>query len=173
MKQKQQINIEQLGFHEKLQHELSRYPMKTVQDNGSVTVRYIKDPYFLVNDTWNANFFEVIPQFKITVPFNNSGSQNVGFKINSPTVNLEVKYVWYQKLFNDAWVLSSAFGVEARMMRKLTRFLNEKYSSLHSLLDLNIEKTEREWWFWLQEQGASIQRISRDHHIVNTLLNHP
>ncbi|HDR7632038.1 TPA: tyrosine-type recombinase/integrase [Bacillus mycoides] len=161
MKQKQQINIEQLGFHEKLQHELSRYPMKTVQDNGSVTVRYIKDPYFLVNDTWNANFFEVIPQFKITVPFNNSGSQNVGFKINSPTVNLEVKYVWYQKLFNDAWVLSSAFGVEARMMRKLTRFLNEKYSSLHSLLDLNIEKTEREWWFWLQEQGASIQRISR------------
>ena len=34
-------------------------------------------------------------------------------------------------------------------LRKLTLFLNEKYPTLYSLLDLDIEKAEREWLFWL------------------------
>ncbi|EOQ17052.1 tyrosine-type recombinase/integrase [Bacillus cereus] len=161
MKQKQQINIEQLGFHEKLQHELSRYPMKTIQDNGSVTVRHIKDPYFLINNIWNVDFLKIIPQFKEMAENYNNKNKNVHFRINSPTVNLEVKYVWYQKLFNDIWALNTIFNLQASCLRKLTIFLNEKYPTLNSLLDLNIEKTEQEWLFWLQEQGISTQTISR------------
>lgn len=161
MKQKQQINIEQLGFHEKLQHELSRYPMKTIQDNGSVTVRHIKDPYFLVNNIWNIEFLKSIPQFKEMAEHYNKRRPNMYFQINSPTVNLEVKYVWYKKMFNDIWALNTIFNTQASYLRRLEMFLNEKYPTLHSLLDLNIEKTEREWWFWLQEQGIKIQQISR------------
>ncbi|HHT7238425.1 TPA: tyrosine-type recombinase/integrase [Bacillus cereus] len=160
MKQKQQINIEELGFHEKLQHELSGYPIKTIQDNDSVTVRHIKDPYFLVNNIWNADFLKIIPQFKEMTEIYKAHRWNVRFQINSPTVNLELKYMWYQKLFNDEWTLRSAFCGEAIQLLRLTTFLNEKYSTLHSLLDLNIEKTEREWWFWLQEQGISMQRVA-------------
>lgn len=161
MKQKQQINIEQLGFHEKLQHELSGYPIKMIHDNSSVTIQRVQDLYFLVNNTWNVDFFKTIPQFQeMTEKYIGTG-RNVRFQINSPTVNLEMKYVYYQKLFNDEWTLTTAFSAEATHLLRLTTFLNEKYSTLHSLLDLNIEKTEREWWFWLQEQGILMQRVAR------------
>ncbi len=89
-------------------------------------------------------------------------NQNVHFKITSPTVNLEVKYVCYRKLFNDKWMLSHVFKGQATNLRKLTAFLNEKYTALPSLLDLDINQAEREWWFWLQEQGVSTQRPTQD-----------
>lgn len=173
MKQKQQINIEQLGFHEKLQHELSGYPIKTIQDNGSVTVQYIKDSYFLINNIWSVDFLKNIPQLKAMAENHKVSRRNMPFRINSSTVNLEVKYVSYQKLFSDAWAVRSFFGGHASQLRKLTLFLNEKYSTLHSLLDLEIEKAEREWWLWLQGQGLPIHRTkidSRGKHIYKSAL---
>ncbi|MEE6142447.1 tyrosine-type recombinase/integrase [Bacillus cereus] len=158
MKYTYQINTEQFGLHEQLQCKLSGYPIKTAQDDGSIVVQHIQNAYFLVNDTWNINFFKDIPQFKEFTEKYNITSRNVYFQINSSTVNLEVKYLWYQKLFNDKWTLNTVFNGLATHLRKLTTFLNEKYSTLHSLLDLDIEKTEREWWFWLQQQGFQIQK---------------
>ena len=63
MKQKQQINTEQLGFHERLQREMSSYPVRTVHEDSAVTIQHVKDPYFLVQDSWNVGFLETIPQF--------------------------------------------------------------------------------------------------------------
>lgn len=155
MKQVQHITLEELGLHERLQHELAIYPAKTVEPDGSVMVQQVQDPYFLVKDTWNVNFFKNIPQF-VEVTQNYKGTnRNVHFAFNSPPVNLEVKYVWYQKLFREEWSLSSAFAGRASFLSKLAAFLNEKYSHLPSLLDLDIEKAEREWCLWLQEQGVS------------------
>lgn len=64
MRQIQQINIEQLGFHEGLQLELSSYPVKLVQSDSSVIVQHEENPCFLINDIWNINFLVVIPQFQ-------------------------------------------------------------------------------------------------------------
>jgi integrase len=170
MRQIQQINIEQLGFHEGLQLELSSYPVKLVQSDSSVIVQHEENPCFLINDIWNINFLVVIPQFQEMIDKYKGTSRNIHFEINSPSVNLEVKYVWYQKLFREEWALNSIFGVYSTHLRKLTAFLNEKYPALPSLLDLDIEKTEREWWFWLEQQGISTQQTIQ--HVMYVELYH-
>jgi len=157
MKQVQHIDLGEMGLHERLQHELALYPAKTVEPDGSVTVQQVQTSYFLINDTWNIDVLENTPQFVKLVENYKGTNRNVHFRSASPSVNLEVKYVWYQKLFREEWSLGSAFKGQASFLRKLTRFLNEKYPHLPSLLDLDIEKAEREWWFWLQEQGTSTQ----------------
>ena len=156
MRQKQQIG---LGFHERLQLELSNYPVKSVKVDGTVSIQHKRNPYFLVNDIWSISFFEAIPQFQKIIDNYKGMNRNIRFQINSPSVNLEVKYVWYQKLFRDEWSLSSIFIGNATHLRKLTEFLNEKYYVLSSLLDLDIDKAEREWWFWLEQQGHSTQKV--------------
>lgn len=159
MKQKQQTNTGELGFHERLQQELSCYPVKTIHEDGSVTTQQVKDPYFLINDSWNVGFVGDIKQFVEMMENYKETAQNIYFRLTNPMVNLEVKYVCYHQLFNDKWSLSSVFGKQATNLRKLTRFINEKYPTLQSLIDLDIEKVEREWLFWLHEQGFQTQRI--------------
>mgnify|MGYP001088534515 FL=1 len=159
MNQKQQTNTGELGFHERLQQELSCYPVKTIHEDGSVTTQQVKDPYFLINDSWNVGFVGDIKQFVEMMGNYKETAQNIYFRLANPMVNLEVKYVCYHQLFNDKWSLSSVFGKQATNLRKLSRFINEKYPTLQSLLDLDIEKEEREWLFWLHEQGFQTQRI--------------
>ena len=43
----------------------------------------------------------------------------------------------------------------------MTEFLNEKYPKLSSLLELDIEKAEREYLFWLNEQGIKTHRTHK------------
>ncbi|MFI8705466.1 tyrosine-type recombinase/integrase [Bacillus sp. NPDC077411] len=161
MKQTYQIDTEQLGFHERLKCELSSYPVKIIEKDGSVATQHVKDPYFLVHDVWNPSFLENISQFQ-EVAKNYRGRQNMSFQINSATVNLEIKYVWYQKLFKEEWTLNSVFNGQPTYLRRLTAFLNEKYPALPSLLNLDIDQTEREWWFWLEQQGVPTQQNVRD-----------
>ncbi|MGE7871615.1 tyrosine-type recombinase/integrase [Bacillus paramycoides] len=162
MKQTYQIETEQLGFHERLQRELSSYPVKNIEKDGSITIHHVKDPYFLVNNSWNVGFLENIPQFREMVEKYKGSGRNVHFQINSPTVNLEVKYVWYQKLFKDQWTIYSWLNSQTAYLRRLTAFLNGKYPNLYSLLDLDIDQAEREWWFWLEQLGVSTQVITKN-----------
>ena len=69
--------------------------------------------------------------------------RNVHFRINSPTVNLEIKYVWYQKLFKEQWALSSGFNQKAALLTKLSIFLNEKYPYLPIVIKFN--KSDAFW----------------------------
>ncbi|ABO68759.1 tyrosine-type recombinase/integrase [Geobacillus thermodenitrificans] len=155
---------DELGFHERLQQELSTYTEKIIHEDGSVTTNVVQNPYFLVNDTWNVNVIGTIPNFKEQFSNYKQRAKNIRFEVKSPSVNLEIKYVWYNKLFRDEWTLTSAFVGQTSHLRKLTAFLNEKYPSLHSLLDLEIEKAEREWMFWLSENGVQTQ--STQQHIL-------
>lgn len=164
MKQVQHINLEELGLHEHLQHELASYPAKIVGPDGSVTVQKVQTSYFLVNDTWNLDILETIPQFTELSEDYKGRTRNVHFAINSLSVNLEVKYIWYQKVFREEWSVITAFDNKARFFKKIAVFFNEKYPYLSSLLDIDVEKTEREWLFWLQEHGFSTQR--RNQHVV-------
>ncbi len=161
MRQTYQIDAEQFGFHERLHHELLSYPVKTVQEDGSVIVQHVQDPYFLIHDVWHIGFFESIPQFREMVDNYKAHRRNVYFRFNNPTINLEVKYVWHQKLFNEQWSLTSCFNAKAAKTNKLSVFFNEKYPTLSSLLDLDIDHAEQEWLFWLEQQGISTQKTEQ------------
>ncbi|WP_033796100.1 tyrosine-type recombinase/integrase [Bacillus pseudomycoides] len=161
MKRKRQINIGKVNFHERLKYELSSYIEKTIQSDGSVTTNRVENPYFLMNNNWNIKFLESIPQFRKMADNYKGKRRNVPFRINSPTVNLEIKYVWYQKLFKEQWALSSSFNQKAALLNKLSIFLNEKYPHLPSLFDLDMEKAEREWLFWLEQHGIPTTKTSK------------
>jgi hypothetical protein len=55
---------EELSLHERLEQELSAYPEKTIHTDGSINVKHVNNPYFLVNDKWNVDFIGDIKQFK-------------------------------------------------------------------------------------------------------------
>ncbi|MGX1984151.1 hypothetical protein EDD69_1301 [Thermolongibacillus altinsuensis] len=162
----QQQHIPELDFHERLQKELSTYTEKIIHEDGLVTTNVVQNPYLLVNDTWNMKVIGAIPNF------NNykATSKNIRFELKSPSVNLEIKYVWYNKLFRDEWTLTSAFVGQVRYLRKLTAFLNEKYATLYSLLDLEIDKAEREWLYWLSGNGVPPQS-TQQHSLYGNLTN--
>lgn len=157
MKQIYQMENEQFEFHERLQQELSSYPLNLIEKDGSITTQYVKDSYFLTHDIWHTSFLETIPQFQKLVK-EHSGRQHVRFQFNSATVNLEIKYVWFHKLFKEEWRIGSLFAGYATYLQKLTVFLNEKYPNLHSLLNLDIDQAEREWCFWLENHGLPTQQ---------------
>ena len=160
MKKIKLVGSEEIEIHEGLEKELSAYFEKTVHEDGSVSVEQICNSYFFDNDKWNINVIGEIKQFKETVENYNHTSQNIHFRLNNPLVNLEVKYVYYQQLFNDLWTIKSVLSQSP--LRRVTEFLNEKYSKLSSLLDLDIEKAEREYLFWLNEKGIQTQTIKRN-----------
>lgn len=153
MKQIKNVQVEEIGFHEGLQKELSTYLEKTIQEDRSVSIDRVKNSYFLVNDKWNINVIGEIKQFGELVANYNYTSKNIHFKFSNPSINLEVKYVYYQQLFNDLWTIKSIFTAYQGPLNKLSEFLNEKYPKLSSLLDLDIDKAEREYLFWLSKKG--------------------
>lgn len=152
MKQIKNVHVEERGFHEGLQRELSTYPEKTVHEDGSVSIEQVNNPYFLDNDKWNISDVGEIKQFKEVVANYNYSRKNIHFRLNSPVLNLEVKYFYYQQLFNDLWTINNIFVAQSPLNR-ITEFLNEKYPKLLSLLNLDVNKAEREYLFWLNEKG--------------------
>ncbi|MEK5071792.1 tyrosine-type recombinase/integrase [Sporosarcina sp. FSL K6-1508] len=156
----QRTNVE-LGFHERLQQELSTYTEKIIHKDGSLTKNVVKNPYFLVNNTWNVSFIGTIPNFSEQFATYAYMNKNIQFESVSSSINLELKYVWYNRLFRDDWTLISAFVRRARNLRKLTKFLNEKHPDISSLLSLDINNVEREWLFWLSENGIKIHSIQQ------------
>lgn len=129
---------EELSFHERLEQELSVYPEKTIHTDGSINVKHVNNPYFLVNDKWNVDFIGDIKQFKKLAENYNHSTQNIHFRIKSSTVNLEAKYFWYHELFYAEKALVTIFVGQCWSV--FTKFLNEKYPTLFSLLDLGIDK---------------------------------
>lgn len=149
----------ELRFHERLEQELSSYPEKTIHTDGSVVIEDVNNPYFLVNDKWNIDFIGEIKQFKQIAENYKHSTKNIHFRINSFTVNLEAKYLWYHELFYAEKALITIFVGQCWSV--FTKFLNEKYPTLFSLLDLDIDKAEREWLFWLHEQNFKTHEIQK------------
>lgn len=167
MKQTKIIGSEEIGFHEGLEKELSTYFEKTIHEDGSVSVEQVSNPYFLVNDKWNINDIGEIKQFKEMAENYTYSNKNIHFRFNNPLVNLEVKYIYYQHLFNDLWTIKSVFPSQ-NPLRRVMEFLNEKYPKLSSLLDLDIEKAEREYLFWLNEKGIQTRQLNGCDYVVKS-----
>lgn len=155
-------NIEKTGYHERLEKLLATYKEKFINKDGSITKREIHNPYFLVNDTWSIEFIGAIPNFHKQYQKYANLKKDLSFEVYSYSLNLELKFVWYSKLFREDWNLKSLFVDKASHLRKLTAFLNEKYSNLYSLLELDIERLEHEWVIWLEQNGFKTQLIKND-----------
>lgn len=96
-------------LHEQLRQELSTYPLKIVQKDGLKTIKNVKNSYFLKKDIWNYSFLSSIKNFEQKNNYTVK-DKNVCFNFTSPIIKLEVKYVFYHKIFNDEWSLSTLFG---------------------------------------------------------------
>ncbi|WP_017151359.1 tyrosine-type recombinase/integrase [Bacillus bingmayongensis] len=153
MKQIKNVQVENIDFHEGLQRELSAYNEKIIHVDGSVSIEQVTNPYFLVNDEWNINFIGGIKQFEELIANHNFPAKNVRFRFCNPSINLEVKYVYYQQLFNDLWTIKTIFNGNNAPLKRMSEFLNEKYAKQSSLLELDIDKTEKEYLFWLHNKG--------------------
>ncbi|MBL5783711.1 hypothetical protein B5V88_16285 [Heyndrickxia sporothermodurans] len=124
-----------LPFLQKTQSQLSYYVEKHVKEDGSFTEKRVNNTYFLVNNSWNINYFGTINNFKEQYTKNKKITKiNIEFNFISYSVNLEIKYVFYHKLFNDEWTLANAFGTFDNYLKKLAIFINKHYPNLKSFL---------------------------------------
>ena len=142
------------SFKDKITTTLSGYTEKIIESNGVVKYHTVNNDYFLKNDTWGIDFFGSIPQFKEQVGNYKYSNKNIAFSFTNPSINLEMKFITYSKLFSDEWNLTSCIMGQQQFIRRLTTFMNEKYPKLNSFLDLDIDKANLQWIDWLNQQGV-------------------
>ena len=92
-----------------IEKTLTSYIEKFVQDDGNVKYKEVNDKYFFENDSWNVSIVGKIEQFKEEYSKYNQKRQNIVFSLNNKNINLELKYVYYKKLFNEEWSFYNVF----------------------------------------------------------------
>jgi integrase len=137
---------------------LSSYEVKKISSEGKVKITLVKDDYFLVTDVWNVNYVGKIPDFEEQFKKYKGSSKNIKFSTKNHNIGLELKFVFYHNFFSEEHRLSSLFGPHNTKLIKLVAFLNEKHSRLQSILDLDVDKTEKEWVWWLNNKGIKTIR---------------
>lgn len=158
LQNKKYVNANRFHYNQ-LKQEISSYQERLVHNDSSVSFRKIENPYFMTENTWTVEIIGSIANFHDQRNKYNRSNKNIRFEFNNPFVNLEMKYVVFHKLFSDEWSFSSLFGTNFTNINRLTRFLNEKHPRLESLLDLNIDKADQEWLFWLENQNILTKTI--------------
>ena len=141
---------------------LSSYEVKIISSDGKVQTRLVDDDSFLVNDVWNVNDIGQIPNFEEQYNKYKRTRKNVSFSTENHNVALELKFVFYHKLFHDELSLSSFFNTYSSYISKLFQFLDEKHSRISSLLDLDIEKVEKEWIWRLNNKGIKTTQTRKN-----------
>lgn len=157
------IDLKKRRFDSTVTQELSMYVVKKFNDDGSLSYETKTDSYFLDNDTWNVDKFKEIEQFSQQYKnFRERYSHNaqICFCIKNNLLNLQFKYIFHKKVFNEEWSLSSTFHANSTNFRRLQSFINQQYPALQSLDDLDIEEADREWNFWISQKGYAKERTS-------------
>ena len=167
---------EELNPQSLLIETLKFYPEKTVHPDGTVTTEYIETNYFLDNDIWNVDFFFSIKQFQSQgTEYQKGKRKEFHFTIENKHLKMEFKYLIHHLIFQDKWTLSYWLNSQQQNLKKLFTFLNEKYASLNTLFDLEIEKAEKEWLFYLNSEGvktmATQQTIQGEYKNKTALAN--
>lgn len=150
-------------YWNRLTFNLSSYEVKDFSIDGRVVTKRVKDDYFLINDIWNVHDVGQITNFQEQFQsYKGTGKHLKWSSLKNDLIKLELKYVFYHKLFNNEWNFSSIFVSRNSNLNRLIEFLNEKYSYLHSFLELDIEKIEKEWILWLSNKGINTRRKVKD-----------
>lgn len=148
-------------FTNKITSTLSGYIEKIPLDDGSIYSQYINTDYFLENNCWDLDFFKNITQFS-TIK-DTTKSKPFNFTFNNSNINMEIKFIVYNKIFNEEWKLPSCIPKQQSYLNRLATFINTQYPNLDSLLDLNISSAEIKWIDWLDKQGVATTKISTTH----------
>lgn len=138
---------------DKITETLSKYTEKIVNKDKLVTYSEIPTTYFLDNDKWNINYFGDIEQFKEQVKNYKYSNKNISFPFNNENINKEMKFIVYSKLFSDEWGLQAVLMGQMQFIRRLAAFINEKYSNINSLKELDLEKVNIQWIDWLNSKN--------------------
>ncbi|CAM4118343.1 tyrosine-type recombinase/integrase [Bacillus albus] len=164
--------IPQSEYWDLITSTLASYEVKEISNDGTVKRRLVKDDYFLINDIWNVNDIAQIPNFKERFNKFKGKTTQLKFATERITISQELKFVFYCDLFNDELSLNTVFMSYNSYLKKMIQFLNEKHPQLHSLLDLNIGKAEKEWIWWLDNNSfkttASIKNLMYGEYNVKT-----
>lgn len=144
--------------NDKITETLSKYTEKKVNKDKSVTYTEIPTTYFLDNDKWNIDFFDEIEQFKEQVENYKYSNKNISFPFNNENLNKEMKFIVYNKLFSDEWGLQSVLMGQMQFIRRLAKFINEKYPNINSFKELDLEKANIKWIDWLDENDINTTR---------------
>ena len=158
-------SLPQSNYWDLITSTLSSYEVKVISSDGKVQTRLVEDDYFLVNDVWNVNDIGQIPNFEEQYNKYKRSGKTINFSTENHNIALEIKFVFYHKLFNDELSLSSFFSAYKSNISKLFQFLDEKHSHLSSLLDLDVEKAEKQWIWWLNNKGVKTTRTDKRHPI--------
>lgn len=155
-----------------MRNQLSFTPILKINEDGSFNHEYIKTDFYLANNEWPASHFWELEQFadqKGKGGFKPKAAKRPGlrggkgyrdytmrFRFANPGVNLDIKFVFHQMLFNGSWTLNTACFQMNMAARKFAGFVNERYpdaSSLQELLDLDVQE---EYYEWLEANGYQI-----------------
>lgn len=145
-------------YKQNIINTLSSYIEKFINNDGSIRYSKIETTYFIVNDTWNIDFFGNIEQFKSEHKKYNRSGKKIFFRFNNFNINTEVKFITYHKLFKNLWSLDVTFVNQNNLFKRLSEFINQKYPNITSILDLNIDKANIEWIDWLENKKNKITR---------------
>jgi hypothetical protein len=127
-------------YKQNIINTLSSYIEKFINNDGSIRYSKIETTYFIVNNTWNIDFFGNIEQFKSEHKKYNRSGKKIFFRFNNFNINTEVKFITYHKLFKNLWSLHVTFVNQNNLFKRLSEFINQKYPNITSILDLNIDK---------------------------------
>lgn len=141
---------------------LSSYEAKEISRDGKVKTYKVEDDYFLVNDVWDINVVGQIPDFAEEYNEYKGTGKKIIFPSVNPTISLELKFVVYRKLFTDGRSLSTVFNTIRTRLNLLAKYLNEKNPHLSSILDLDINKEEKRWLWWLTNKGVATTQIVKN-----------
>ncbi|WP_047983577.1 tyrosine-type recombinase/integrase, partial [Ornithinibacillus californiensis] len=148
-------------FHDELMQKMTSFPVKVTSKDGSVNFRHRYDSYFLDNNKWSLYKIRGINQFKQMVDNSPTIRRNIRFQFEEPSLNLEVKYIFFHRLFTNQWKVTTMFQSIQSPIRRLTEFINENMEGISSFLQLNINRTEKEYVSWLQEKGIRTKRLKK------------
>lgn len=141
-------------YNKRIIDTLSNYTEKYVDGNSTVTYKTVKDNYFLINSEWNISFIGDIEQFKAKYATFQYTTKNIKLNFcSNHKLELEIKYILYNKLFNDEWALKTIVSLHLASLKKIFEFMREKYPLLDSLLQLNIETASFQWIDWLENNN--------------------
>ena len=147
----------------KIADALSRFTEAVVHEDRSVEYIVRQDSRFLEAECWTVGMFRDIGQFK-----ENNGldfrcdKRILRFNFPNETINNEVRFIVYHKLFRSDWSVSNLFTNRLFELSLSTRFLWEKYPRLGSLLDLDIGIVSDEWINWLERRGVGTLKTTKE-----------
>ena len=153
------VNIRQNIIEEpkdKITKVLSKYTERKINSDKSTFYTEVPTTYFLENDNWSIEFFVGIEQFKEPLENYKYTNKNIPFPFNNESINKEMKFIVYNKLFFEKWSLQSTLMFQRPLIKRLARFINEKYPNINSFKEFDLEKVNIQWTDWLQSININI-----------------